>query len=437
MKYQAPYGVSDPNAAYINGNPSTGTMGSIPPAGSIEFPQREVVNFISDSSLTPTDADLHQLSRAAQWGKVNYVQDAGTANFIAVTPTPAIASYLPGMHFRIKVANANTGPTKLNVNGVGFSPVVRANDQSELAAGDLFLGQIIEVTWDGTHWQILSGISGGGPTYLIGPRDFYVNGTTGDDTAYDGTQATVDTPNGHGPFKTLQRAQNQTYKYNLNGYSINIHVADGTYTNPTFPGACVGCGVNNGSGMINYIGNTSNPAAVVLTSSQGMAISAGGAGCSVSFNGFRLTSTGDAPGWVGGAVAIYTGAYVTLYKIQFGPCLDYHISMEGGGANCSYQGPFIIDGGTVAHILATQGAYIRQPLIPPTLTITGPVNIGTFIAAQAAQTLVTYSVINGYGNVNGNKFSASMNGIILTAGAGVNYYPGTVAGATATGGQYG
>ena len=48
MQYNPPYGVSDPNAPYINGNPSTGTMGSIPPAASIEYPQREIVNFISD-----------------------------------------------------------------------------------------------------------------------------------------------------------------------------------------------------------------------------------------------------------------------------------------------------------------------------------------------------------------------------------------------------
>jgi hypothetical protein len=58
MKYQRPYGVSDPNAAYVNGNPSTGTMGSIPPAASIEYPQREIVNLITDSKFTPTDADL-------------------------------------------------------------------------------------------------------------------------------------------------------------------------------------------------------------------------------------------------------------------------------------------------------------------------------------------------------------------------------------------
>ena len=54
MKYNQPYGVSDPNAPYINGNPTTGTMGSIPPAASIEYPQREIVNVISNGGLTPT-----------------------------------------------------------------------------------------------------------------------------------------------------------------------------------------------------------------------------------------------------------------------------------------------------------------------------------------------------------------------------------------------
>ena len=51
MKYNQPYGVADEDAPYINGNPSTGTMGSIPPAASIEYPQREIVNMIEAAAL--------------------------------------------------------------------------------------------------------------------------------------------------------------------------------------------------------------------------------------------------------------------------------------------------------------------------------------------------------------------------------------------------
>ena len=51
MKYNQPFGISDPNAAYINGNPTTGTMGSIPPAASVEFDQREIVALIAATGL--------------------------------------------------------------------------------------------------------------------------------------------------------------------------------------------------------------------------------------------------------------------------------------------------------------------------------------------------------------------------------------------------
>ena len=76
MKYNQPYGVSDPQAAYINGNPATGTMGSIPPAEAVEFDQREIVNviqyahdqglvdFTSQPCAQPSNGDLQQLLKA-------------------------------------------------------------------------------------------------------------------------------------------------------------------------------------------------------------------------------------------------------------------------------------------------------------------------------------------------------------------------------------
>lgn len=80
MKYNVPYGLSDETTLYgvpyVNGNPSTGTMGSIPPAASIEYPQREIVAVIQyayDHALidytgtpcaSPDNADLKQLLKA-------------------------------------------------------------------------------------------------------------------------------------------------------------------------------------------------------------------------------------------------------------------------------------------------------------------------------------------------------------------------------------
>ena len=40
------------------------------------------------------------------------------------------------------------------------------------------------------------------------------------------------------------------------------------------------------------------------------------------------------------------------------------------------------------------------------------------------------------GTATGMRYSAGYSGIINTAGGGANYFPGTVAGTTAAGGQY-
>ena len=77
MRYNQPYGLPDapsipsPNPPdgsafqrYVNGNPVTGTAGSIPPAGSIDEDQIEILNVIIASGLIPTHGDLTQLLQA-------------------------------------------------------------------------------------------------------------------------------------------------------------------------------------------------------------------------------------------------------------------------------------------------------------------------------------------------------------------------------------
>lgn len=64
MKYAPPFDATDPNASYVNGNPSTGVLGSIPPAPAFEEAQREILAVITAAGLTPTHADLTQLLQA-------------------------------------------------------------------------------------------------------------------------------------------------------------------------------------------------------------------------------------------------------------------------------------------------------------------------------------------------------------------------------------
>jgi hypothetical protein len=72
----------------------------------------------------------------------------------------APAAYARGQRFRGVTAGANTtNAVTLNVNGLGAKPVVK-NGAIALAVGDLAAGQVFEVTYDGTNFQI-SGSTGG------------------------------------------------------------------------------------------------------------------------------------------------------------------------------------------------------------------------------------------------------------------------------------
>ena len=124
-----------------NGNPSTGTMGSIPPAASIENPQREVVNTIIDAGLTPTDADLSQLAKAIQSGQLNYKHDTGTANAYAALLTPNPGSYFEGLGVILKILNSNTGASVLNLNSLGNKPIVRSDGLTALAKATCLPGR--------------------------------------------------------------------------------------------------------------------------------------------------------------------------------------------------------------------------------------------------------------------------------------------------------
>jgi hypothetical protein len=64
MKYRQPYGVSDPNAPYVDRNTPGAISGSRPPGKAIEHPQREIVNVIVNAGLTPNGDSVTQLDEA-------------------------------------------------------------------------------------------------------------------------------------------------------------------------------------------------------------------------------------------------------------------------------------------------------------------------------------------------------------------------------------
>lgn len=173
MKYVQPYGISDLDAPYINGDPSQGRAGSIPPAAAFEHPMREIVHMISKCKLTPTDLDLYQLLKSIRTNYVNWTLDTGTTNNLICVFDPVLEAYNNGLVVRIKVAHTNTGPSQIDC-GPGFRNIVRI-DGSPLAPGDMPLGGIAVLCYVDNEFQLLNPNIAAAIEHAVGA----ITGTTG------------------------------------------------------------------------------------------------------------------------------------------------------------------------------------------------------------------------------------------------------------------
>ena len=447
MKYNQPYGISDPNAPYINGDPSVGRAGSIPPAASIEYPQREIVNLINDVALehlVADNGDLRQLGKAIQSGQLNYEIDTGLSNFYTCNLSPNPGVYFGGLTVVLKVANSNTGPAVLSVNGIGNAPIVRT-DGSDVLPDDILAGALSCFVYDEERaaWQIVwfgrvgagppgepgepGENGGGGVVYLSGPRHIYVNDATGNDTLYDGTTAVLEAGTNHGPFKTCQRACDECRKFNLNGYYITVHVAAGTYA--PFHSWNI-----NGSGYISWIGDIINNPPNVHITGAGI-VGNFGVGDSI-FDGFRISSTGPdvngVPGWgLGGGGPLFLG------KIWFDACPGGHlVSSEPGWVGIN--GPITIAGSAAYFVGVDGGRFHLNSAFPPALTIVGAPNFSSafYLCYNLGVCTAQWGTITNKAAVTGKRYHVEGNGVIYVVGAGETHLPGNIAGTKTNGGQY-
>lgn len=154
MQYVQPYGISDPDAPYINGDPSIARQGSIPPAAAFEHPMRELVHIITDSLITPDSGDLEQCAKGVRSQRMNYVEDTGSVNALSVALNPPLGFYSIGLPLRVKVHATCTGPSTIDA-GAGRVPI-RRPDGSDTGPGDLCAFGLAELVYDGTVFQMIN-----------------------------------------------------------------------------------------------------------------------------------------------------------------------------------------------------------------------------------------------------------------------------------------
>jgi len=89
-------------------------------------------------------------------GQGEFGADIGTIAGTMVVNQPLWpASYSQGQYLVVWPAFANPGATTINVNGMGAKNIVRPGGTA-LVAGDIPLGQMCELVYDGTNWELVS-----------------------------------------------------------------------------------------------------------------------------------------------------------------------------------------------------------------------------------------------------------------------------------------
>lgn len=258
-----------------------------------------------------------------------------------------------------------------------------------------------------------SGSVTGSPIYSV---------RTGNDSN-DGTAATR-----ANAFLTIQKAMDVVAALDLSIYSVTIQVANGTYT----AGVSLQ-GTLTGTGSVTVQGNTTTPSNCVLsTPGTAVAVTNGGR---LFVGGFKFVCAGGGHG-----ITPWSGGFVQISSL-----VDFGTMTGGNGSGvivldtgrliigASYR----ITGNCYSHYAGTgPGAAIRGQGFGTVTVYNNPTITTSFTAFDSG----AGCIIGGntyYGGVaSGSRYNVSQNSVISVAGGGANYFPGTTAGTTSTGGQY-
>ena len=229
------------------------------------------------------------------------------------------------------------------------------------------------------------------------------------------------------PFLTIQYALDFVSKnIDCNGYEITISVADGTYAEnvvmPLVTGAkalyIIGTSIDNTkilppSGKCITTELQNNPCVLYVSTMHLYAVSSTqlSAANSASLM-FSAISFGGNSSTLGAALQASSGGVITAYST----------------AACKINGPLW------SFVSAATGGQIYLGSVP--FTVTAASTFTTFAQVSLAGFLYSYGCTWSGSAITGTRYTAATNAIINTNGSATTYFPGSVAGTTATGGLY-
>jgi hypothetical protein len=227
-------------------------------------------------------------------------------------------------------------------------------------------------------------------------------------------------------FLTVQAAIDLATTFDLGGNDLTIQVADGTYT-----GAIILRPIFGGTATIK--GNAGTPANVLIDkASTGHAIIANAYSAGpLSWTIKDMKIVSDAGSFSTCVTASGPGALITCNNVDFGACSDTTLLADTGGT-IILQTPITISGSTPVFGTSQSGGLIY--MFGGTITVTGTPAWGTAMFSVIAAVVLMQPAFSG--SATGKRYSITGNGVINTGGQATTFFPGNVAGTTATGGQY-
>lgn len=196
-------------------NASTTVKGLVELATQAELDARSTTGG-SGALLVPTPDIMRSLLMS------DYVVDTGAADAYVITTVPVTTAYVAGQIFTFKAANASTGTSTLNVNGLGAKTILKQTN-TPLAANDIVAGSIVMVQYDGTSMQLLSGTANTYATQRQVQDGFLTYAAdTGAANAYVITLSPVPPAYAAGQFFTFKAANTNTTASTINVNSLGV-----------------------------------------------------------------------------------------------------------------------------------------------------------------------------------------------------------------------
>ena len=351
---------------------------------------------------------------------------AGTAAATGSQTTPAPTTGYTGL-FVITVANGATTVVSGNISQVAGAPFI-ANKLTALAplASPALTGiPTVPTASPGTNTTqaascafVQSALTAT-RTILTGNMTFYVNGSSGSDSNNGLASGT--------PWQTRQHAWDTLLNtYDLDGHTVTVDLADGTYTDNFNPsGWAVGQRV---AGQIIFNGDSATPSNVIINPSSSSCLP--GTNCGYQIQNMLLENANYDCIDMSNNALIVVGVGIIFGATPNG-C---HMRTASPGASVIIGNSYTISGGAQAHYQA-QCTGSQIDIAPGiTITLTGTPAFSQYFANAIGGDIFFQSTPATFsGSATGIKYNATLGGAIQTVGSGASYLPGNSAGSSPSG----